>query len=323
MYLMRKNHLLIGAGVCALLLTNSCRKPKPDVSTINNVSFSSVEDMFSKLALKPKILTVNGATGGSFFGNSGTRYVFQPNSFRDASGIPVTGDIEVKVTEFLREGDMVFSRMLPVSNNEPLISGGCFDISASADGKEVFLKSGSTFAAIMPQPGVADEGMLLFKGNRINGNDRNFVNWDTGKVNKFIEPIQSNGFPRIDSFGIFSDSFGLYNADRFMSNPNYQTFKVTLDVAGAALVPSTNVFAYAVYDNVTGVWPLGMIGSYANGVFEERHVPNIPVHLVVFALINNRFYGGTVGVIPKNGENYTVKLIETDAVEFRKMVNTK
>jgi hypothetical protein len=213
--------------------------------------------------------------------------------------------------------------MLPVSNNEPLISGGCFDISASADGKDVFLKPGNTFRANMPQPGVIGEDMLFFKGERVNGNDRNLVNWDTGRVNKFIVPVEANGFPRIDSFGIISDSFGLYNADRFMSNPNYQTFKVTLDVAGAALIPSTNVFAYAVYDNVTGVWPLGMIGSYANGVFEERHVPNIPVHLVVFALINNRFYGGVVGVIPKNGENYTVKLIETDADEFRKMVNTK
>ena len=183
---MKKNHLLIGAGVCALLLTHSCRKPKPDVSTINNVSFSSVEDMFSKLALKPKVLTVNGATGGSFFGNSGTRYVFQPNSFQDASGTPITGNIEVKVTEFLREGDMVFSRMLPVSNNEPLISGGCFDISASADVKDVFLKPGNTFRANMPQPGVIGEDMLFFKGERVNGNDRNLVNWDTGRVNKFI-----------------------------------------------------------------------------------------------------------------------------------------
>ncbi|MBE2290870.1 MAG: hypothetical protein IAE95_15065 [Chitinophagaceae bacterium] len=266
---------------------------------------------------------MNGSTGGSFFGNSGTRYVFQPNSFQDMSGNLVTGDVQVKVTEFLREGDMVFSRMLPVSNNEPLISGGCFDISATSDGKEVYLKPGTTFAALMPQPGVANEVMSVFKGNRINGNDRNIVNWDTGKVNKFIEPIQSTKFPRIDTFGIFSDSFGLYNADRFMSNPNYQTFKVTLDVSGASLIPSTNVFAYAVYDNVTGVWPLGMIGSYDNGVFEERHVPNIPVHLVVFALINNRFYGGVVAVVPKNGENYTVKLIETDVDEFRKMVNTK
>jgi len=320
---MKKNHLLIVVGLSVLLVTNSCRKKKPDVSNIDNVSFSSVEDMFSKLSLKPKTLTVNAATGGSFFGNSGTRYIFQPNSFQDESGVAVTGDVEVKVTEYLREGDMVFSRVLPVSNNNPLVSGGCLDISATANGKAVYLKPGSNFTANMPQPGVVDEEMLFFTGRKVGGNDRNMVNWDTGKVNRFVVPLLSTGFPKIDSFSIVSDSFGLCNADRFMSNPNYQTFRVNVNVQGAATLPYANVFAYAVYDNFTGVWPLGLIGSYANGVFEERHVPNIPVHLVVFALINNRFYGGTLGLVPKTGGNYEVKLVETNADEFRKMVNTK
>ena len=77
----------------------------------------------------------------------------------------------------------------------------------------------------------------------------------------------------------------------------------------------------ALYDNYKGVWPLGLTGSFANGVYIEGHVPNIPVHFVSYGIINGKFYGGVTAATPVTGGNYTIFLSQVDPTAFKGQLN--
>ncbi len=320
---MKTTKIIYTTGLLLSSFLFSCRKTTP-VSTPVTTTYSSMDEVFGQLNLQSKTLTVDAAIGGSFFGNSGTHYNFYPNAFKTASGANVTGSVQIEVTEYLQKGDMLFSKMLPISNNEPLLSGGEINVVATQGGQEVFLKWGYPLIASVPVSGTAPTGMKLFTGQPNLDTTQMKANWvlpvrDSAKymIGIFVQHVGSGGG---DTLNIVSDSLRLCNADQFMTSPIYQTFTVTIAVTGATL-PSTGVFGYTLYDTYKGVWPLGRIGSYSAGVFTEMHVPNIPVHFVVFTLINGKFYGGTLGATPATGSNYTVTLTQQDAVAFKTQLN--
>jgi len=106
-----------------------------------------------------------------------------------------------------------------------------------------------------------------------------------------------------------------------MTSPHFQTFTVVAKVAGTILNSSYKVYGYTLYDDYKGVWPLGRIGSYADGVFTEEHVPNIPVHFVIFTLVNGKFYGGIGSATPATDSSYTVPLTNVNPATFKKQVD--
>jgi len=310
------NTLVMSIALSAFLF--SCSKTNTPVSS-TIVASASMDSIFNILRLHSATFNVDAVGGGTFYGNSGTRYTFFGNSFQTASGTTVTGTVQVQVCEYLQKGDMLFSKMLPISNKEPLISGGEINVSATQNGQSVYLKPYNYFVANVPQSTVPPAGMAFFSGQPNTDTTQNKVNWL--KIDSSSHNIAQIIGPGGDTLSIISDSLKECNADQFMTAPNYQTFTVTALVTGATVPGSSGVFAYALYDNYKAVWPLGWIGSYANGVFTEQHVPNIPVHFVVFTLIGGKFYGGIIGATPVTGNNYAVTLTEVDPVVFKGQVN--
>jgi hypothetical protein len=300
---------------CALL--SSCAK------TYDLGPAETEDKVFEDLKLQPKTFTFDATVGGTFIGNSGTKYVFSPNSFTNAAGTLATGTIEMKATEYVQKGDMLFSKALPVSNNEPLISGGEIELSGTQGGQPIFLKSGATLAATIPQAKKTTDQMNLFMARPAADPAQNRVNWVVhdsvarpGQVNPGVTTNATG-----DSMTIISDSITMCNADRFLSNPNFQNFNVKIAVTGATLPSTTKVYAYAMFDNYKGEWPLGLIGSYNNGIFNEQHTPNIPVHFVAFAIIGGKFYGGIKAATPITNNTYTVTLTQVDKNTFKTQVN--
>ncbi len=297
----------------------SCAKNDTVSTPVNVDTYSSIDDVFSKLNLQPKTVTIDASTGGSFYGNSGTRYTFPASAFITTSGTTVTGSVQVKVCEYLKKGDMLFSKMLPISNGDPLLSGGEIDVSATQNGTPVYLKPHTFFSSNIPQGTAAPTGMQFFAGNPTLDTTQFKTNWvqpalDSAHYN-FVFTVST------DTLGIISDSLRRCNADMFMSSPNYQAFTVTAAVGGVTINTSDKVFGYTLYDNYKSAWPLGYIGSYSAGVFSETHIPNIPVHFALFTFLGGKFYGGTLGVTPTTGSNYTVNLVETDPVVFKTQLN--
>ena len=320
---MKTTNLLLTLIIILSAFLFSCSKKQTNNTATTRPTYSSMDSIFSMLSVQPKTLSVDAVNGGSYYGNSGTRYIFYGNSFMTAAGGSVTGTVQIQVSEYLQKGDMLFSKMLPISNNEPLLSGGEINVSATQNGQPVYLQPYNYFQANLPQPGTPDTAMKFFSGQPTLDTTQFKTNWIGAVADSnhyfsgFVEEIAAGG----DTLSIISDSLKECNADYFMTSPNFQTFTVTITVTGATLPSTGKPYGYTLYDNYKGEWPLGEIGSYSNGIFTEEHVPNIPVHFAVFTLINGNFYGGTLGATPTTGSNYTVMLNLVDATVFKAQLN--
>ena len=315
-------HIKSIAVAAALSAALSCSRSNDSVSQAVTVGpYSSINEIYSTLMVQPMVVNYNASDDTSFYGASGTRYVFYGNTLMTGGGIIVTGTVQLHVSEYLQKGDMMFSKMLPISNNEPLISGGEISVSATQSGQNLLLRPGCAFQAHVPQNGAATTGMTFFSGVTATDTSVAKVNW-VATVDSPNSYIVAAG----DTVDIISDSLILCNADHFLSSPVYQNFTVTVLVPGISLATSntgnnTTIKGYTLYDNYKGELPLGWVGGYANGVYTEEHVPNIPVHFVVFGIINGYFYGGIMGTTPVTGNNYTVTLSKIDPVAFKAQVN--
>ncbi len=305
----------LALSLLAVCVINSCKKTEPIGTNTTFNTYSSMDAVYDLLRNQPKIVTLNAATGGSFYGNSGTRYVFPANAFMDATGATITGTVQIAATEYLKRGEMIFSKALPISNGEPLESGGEVNVVVTHNGQEVFLRPGFYMQANLPQGGTAVTGMSLFHGLNTSDTTSNKINWQP-QADTF------HGFAIVitpgDTIKLVSDSLKLCNADQFLNSPNYQKFNINASLNGINGTDITSIHGMTLYDNYNGVWPNN---NFANGSFREEHVPNIPVHFVAIALVNNRFYGGIIGITPSTGSTYNITLNEVDPVEFRTQIS--
>ncbi len=301
------------------LFCASCSKSANDVSS---TLYTDINSFFNSMVPTPKIIIIDAGTGASFYGNSGTRYIFPANSFRTASGTTVTGAVTIQATEYLKRSDMATSGVLPLSNGRVLISGGEINVKATQGGQQVFMANGKMYQAIMPQNGTPVAGMGLFFSNGV------FNAQDTGRVNNWQpapDTPAAHGNGEIiyhgDSISIVTDTMGYCNADQFMATyPTYQTFTVTLDAGGKAITNA--VKAFALYDTYNSMWPLGMIGSIDKGVITEMHVPSMPVHFVAATIIDGSIYAGVLGATPVTGANYTVSIHKMTQAEFKTLIDS-
>ncbi len=117
-----------------------------------------------------------------------------------------------------------------------------------------------------------------------------------------------------DTLSLMSDSLHYCNADKFLTNPNYQIFKVSPVLSAPGTGGSAIIYGYALFDNQNACWPLT---NFSGGTFIETHIPDIAVHFVAFCVIEGRFYGGISAATPKTGHTYTVTLTEEEPVTFK------
>lgn len=313
---MKKISVFAVAYLC--LLIQSCDKKKNISADPPLATYYSVDEVFESLRLKPKTLTIDASVTTSFFGNSGTRYEIYGNTLVKADGTPVTGPVQVEVTEWLERGDMIFSKMLPVSNGEPLISGGQLDIKITQNGQALRLKGDNQFRAFVPQGGTPEPGMQLFWGAPAVDVTQGKTNWqlamrDSNNIEKNMVVISGG-----DTLSFFSDSLTQCNIDRYLGQkPNYQAINMTIAVTGATADANTPVYSYVMYDNYNVVTPLG----FGKQTSFACYAADLPVHFAAFTVIGGKFYGGTVGATPAAGKNYTITLAHTDPVAFKQLVN--
>lgn len=309
------NKKSIAAIVAAVSVIAACNKDYNNKGTTvidTGTIYPNYKSALADQAVKSKIVTINATTGGSFMGNSGARYVFPPNAFRNSAGALVTGDVQVEAKEFTNKADMLFSGVLPVTATDGLISGGETDVKATQGGQALSLQPGITFQVNLPQHGTPNPNMMVFSGHTDPATG--VVNWALN-ADTSAASITYNG----DTLVLNCDSLDLCNADCFMASPDYQTFTLHASCSDGTQVPTVadanNVIsAFALYDDFNGVWPmLDVTGSNV----AEHHVPNIPVHFAVIGLVKGKFYGGIIGATPATGSTYNVVLKPTTPAAFK------
>lgn len=303
--------LLLLSGLAALLFSACSKSEDPPQNYLVSGPYSNIAQVMASGAPKAVNASVSVTSGGTARAQGGTRVVIPPNAFVDAQGLAVSGAVDVSVTDWLRRGDMIFGNVLPISNGQPLISGGQMHIAVTQNGKPVFVRPGRQLKVELPQFGTPVPGMELFIGRTAAGGG-NQVNWfkaDSGSAQLVYGA---------DTISFFPDTVGYYNADQFMSNPNYQSFTVDLrsDDTGAY----KGMTMVALYQQYRALWPLNVTSE--PGRFREDHVPDIPVHLVAYGIRNGYFYAGYVTVTPKTGSSYVVNVQRTEPADFKKLLNS-
>jgi hypothetical protein len=307
---------LIAIGVGISLLFTAC-DPSKTINQNNTISDQlKLVNTFSDQALKPTKVTITNSVGASIVGPGQSRLIIQPNTFINTNGQIITGDINIEFTDYSNRSDMIFSRILPISNNNPLISGGEYNLVATQNGAAVFISSSKPIEVKIPQFGLLSTDMSFFKGEKINfidANAQNTVNWLINKGDSNVVSVVLNG----DTISIFNNSTGLANADKFYNNPTYVEFPINLT---GAKTTETTFMAYCLYKNYNNVWPL--IVEASNNIIAS-HIPNVQVHLIVFGYDGSDFYSGILeNHTPTDGTSVNINLSKTDITTLKNKIKS-
>jgi len=299
---------LAGLGSCSRTSRPTVEPTPIDSTTLYTYSMSSI---YSSLKVIPKTVTLDATLGGSVVGNSGTVYSFPASAFQTQSGGSVTGNITLSLSEYVKKGDMIFSRVLPVTaDGQVLISGGQVLVEATQGGAKLMMKPGVYFTANVPQLGQISDYMSFYYGYNMN-TTVSPINW--------VPSIGGGSVVRFgDTVTIKSDSVGYASAGKLY--PGAVNQAVTLTVNGLTFDDSDHVQAYAVYDNYRAVYPI--LRRY-HQKFSQDSVLNVPTHFVVYTVYKGDFYAGisTSSVTPLTGGSYSVTVSKVNPITFLHTVN--
>ncbi len=118
-------------------------------TTIGTTQTMTMQAFFQQYGVQVQSFTINASAGGTITGSQGTKFIFQPNSFRTASNLTVTGTVNIQVKEIYSAADMILSNMPTLSSFGPLVSGGEYYLSATQGSNNLKLAPGMKYTAIM------------------------------------------------------------------------------------------------------------------------------------------------------------------------------
>lgn len=312
--------LIISAAVLMSVTASfvACKK-SDNSSVINNPTpgpYTSLFSAFSDLAPKSKTVSINATSGGSFYGNSGTRYEFQPNSFQTLSGAVVTGNVDIQVLECTNNADMIFAKMLTISDDQLLYSAGEISVNATQGGVPVYIRPGMSYKANMPtNTGASTSGMSFYKGVPTPDLPGSIVNWKLISGDSLNARLVYNG----DTIVLTPDSLGMSNCDK-LALVDFVHIDLKLDGISTTLKQS-DFMAYFIPSNFLATYPLKM-DSFGAGVCKSSKIIKQGSHIVLCAVYNGYFYGGILtNTSVTDGSTYTIKLSQTTPSAFKALIN--
>ena len=228
---------IITASVALVALLTACRKDRviitPNPSGPSPKSLD-VAAMWKDKAPKAQKFTIDMSKNETITTSSGSRFYFSSNCLLHTDGSPVTGTVEVNITEFRTAADMLFSGVTVTSGSELLESGGMFDIHALQNGEELRAdKTNGYILAEIPTSSKNIVAMDLWQGQMNDRDNRNKIDWkqiDSARVNPVNrDSMQGNkSFQYVLNFNYFK--FGYCNIDRepFSGLPRCKKFRIKM-----------------------------------------------------------------------------------------------
>lgn len=134
-------------GLAGLVIA-SCKSPEPKQKTsiVAQQTAESVVKPIAGLGIAPRIFTVSATEASKIELPNGGSILFPENAFVDASGHPVKGKVDIAWKEFHSLTDIMLSgipmKYDSLGQEYDFVSGGMFDISASAHNQPVELAQG-------------------------------------------------------------------------------------------------------------------------------------------------------------------------------------
>lgn len=163
-----------------LLFLVSCKDEKQqeveqDVTTETPdlIADSGNRKAFTTDNLNMQTFTLDAGKDNTIKGEKGTELTIPKNTFTDAQGNLVTGNITVQLKEALSISDIVTGGLTTTSNGEILSSGGMLYVNAKQGDNDVFIGKSKSIGVSVPTDNFVPE-MQIFTGNEdADGN----INW--------------------------------------------------------------------------------------------------------------------------------------------------
>lgn len=165
--------------------TNSNTENKVSNSSENNNSSNSSDNselvnQLKSYAPEEQNQTKNSDEVITFTTKKRNEIIFPARAFVDGSGNPVTGNVDISVTEITKVSEMILSGMMTNSDQGPLSSQGEFNVEVSKNSQPLKLAEGSTFT-IENKNAEADKDMKgwVWKENKAVGEafENNIGEW--------------------------------------------------------------------------------------------------------------------------------------------------
>lgn len=250
--------------------------------TVDNLPFDNLSELFETQAPAAQSFSIMPNTTQTITGSEGTKITFYANSFVDAQGNAVTGQVDFELKEIYAKGDMIWSeRMTIASNGQLLESGGEFSLKATSAGQEVFLNQSFFMEAPVSSATSNPFAMELFTSTE---SDSTWTPADSTWVG--VDSLTNN-------YQFNFDSLTWINLDYFVGNSNTTTaFSVEPRLSSG--VNLTGVSAYLVFDNMNSVGSLSY--DAAAGVFNTSYSLPIgeSVTVVIIGMDASQLYLGTL-----------------------------
>jgi len=212
--MMKKIYL---SAFTVIVLAISCKKDDPvEINNNTNLNPSNHSDntellnelqTYAPLAQKQ---TKNSDEIITFTTEKGNELIFPAEAFVDGSGNPVTGNVDVSVTEITNVSEMILSGMMTNSDQGPLSSQGAFNVEVSQNSQPLKLADGSTFT-IENKNAEVDKDMKgwIWKENKAVGEalEMNSGEWIRNEFeeNNPCERMEALWVPLVDSSGYSFD----------------------------------------------------------------------------------------------------------------------
>lgn len=277
--------------------------------------YSNLSSYFSSKAPATQTFTLDPSTVQTVTGAKGTKITFPANSFVDAQGNAITGQVSLELKEIYAKGDMIWADKPTISNGQLLESGGEFFLKATSGGQEVFLNQNYQMEVPVSAATSNPNAMDLFTGQAV-ADTFNWTPVDTTTGN-------GGGWVGLDSSGtnynVYFDSLTWINCDYFYGSGQALTqVNASPTLTGVSL---TDVRAYMVFSNINSVTSLNQ--DPVTNIFSTGSWYQVPVGqqvtIVIIGMDNTQFYLGTVTTTIANSNTISVPM---SAVTQTQLENT-
>lgn len=310
---MSKKLSLITACLAVATLFSACKKNGETGGNPEPAGGYTTLDALYQTQTRPGI-TININTDGpsTVEGPSGVQYVIPDSSFTYIDGSPVYGVITLKIKEFVQKKDMIFHRMLPVTDTSILEGYGMIYLEATKNGAPVLVKSGKRIAAFLPQvPGfVLPADMKLFTGILHPDSAVSKITWKPAAGSDGdVDPLPGYAVLSTSRLG-------------YLMAGNYQPGtkrKITLNLSGfPSFDESAMLRTYVVYNNLKTTYELAQAPyGFRNGATVlDSFVANQPAHFVAFGVKDGFFYGGIKEVTVSSDSTLSLEMQKMEAVDL-------
>jgi hypothetical protein len=223
----------------------------------------------------------------SSINSSGAEIWIGPNSFVDASGNPVTGNVDIELIVALDNKDMLMLNRPTVTNNgELLISGGIIYINATKMGEQ--LQIAEPLTTEMPNITGGNASFSLWTGNTTDNGDFVWTEDTTNTVwadSSYYFDLDTIGWTNLDAVAdlgqgiITGDDLSIVLPSGLNGN-NSAVMAYFSNINSFAAIYDSNTdgtFELGGYNMPIGANPQFVVISMVNNVWSYYVSPNIPI----------------------------------------------